>query len=250
LVSIGGWNSPHPDPSFTAQEWMTEFDRWNREVVSRPADSWEGFAGFDWDIEGNDDGAHHGNEFSLEVLDLMGEMSVLAKATYGYIVAMAPAQSYLDVHTQSFSRKVNHSPREPWQPDFPYSGRNVYAYILAAYGVGTFDFISVQLYEGWSSANYAVRPAGVGSASASENGSGNGNSNSNGNGNGSGSRTTQYIIMLVTDILQGWEVDFTTDPDTARLGIVRIEISRQQLVLGLANGWASPIEAGRSSLSF
>jgi hypothetical protein len=95
LVSIGGWNSPHPDTRFTAEQWWAEWARWNKDEVARPAMGWEGFAGFDWDIEGNDDGAHHGNVFSLASLDLMGAMSVLAKRD-GLIVAMAPAQSYLD----------------------------------------------------------------------------------------------------------------------------------------------------------
>ena len=61
------------------------------------------------DIEGNDDGAHHGNVFTQAVLDLMGELSVLAKQG-GYLVAMAPAQSYLDCTTDQFSRKVNFPP--------------------------------------------------------------------------------------------------------------------------------------------
>ena len=75
-------------------------------------------------------------------------MSALAKRD-GYLVAMAPAQSYLDAGTSDFSRHVNLPPREPWQPSFFYSGRNVYAYILAVYGTDLFDFISIQLYEGW-----------------------------------------------------------------------------------------------------
>lgn len=98
LVSIGGWNSPHPDTRFTSEQWWAEWRRWNKEEVARPAVEWDGFAGFDWDIEGNDDGAHHGNVFTLEALDLMGAMSALAKHD-GFIVAMAPAQSYLDPGT-------------------------------------------------------------------------------------------------------------------------------------------------------
>ena len=43
-----------------------------RPLCNRPEEGWFGFEGFDWDIEGNDDGAHHGNLFQVEVLDLMG----------------------------------------------------------------------------------------------------------------------------------------------------------------------------------
>lgn len=207
LVSIGGWNSPHPETRFTSAEWYKEWHRWNTIEAARPDLGWHGFgesifplhasrfkhdhrslrgavtqdthpqdtqdlpklsdpilpalyialeitlpasllllAGFDWDIEGNDDGAHHGNMFSLEALDLMGALSILAKQE-GYTVAMAPAQSYLDSGTTNFSRQVHFPPREPWHQEFFYSGRNAYAYILARYGVQTFDFISIQLCE-------------------------------------------------------------------------------------------------------
>ena len=62
-----------------------------------------GFDGFDWDIEGNDDMNSKYNVFTTECLDLMGEMSQLAKKD-GYIVAMAPAESYLDPTTTLFDR--------------------------------------------------------------------------------------------------------------------------------------------------
>jgi len=46
--------------------------------------------------------------------------------------------------------------------DWLYHGRNAYAYLIARYDalppmwVPTFDFVSVQLYEGWSSANHKL----------------------------------------------------------------------------------------------
>ena len=200
----------------------------------RPGEGWEGFEGFDWDIEGNDDGAHHGNLFQVNVLDLMGEMSTLAKRD-GYLVAMAPAQSYLDPGTSEFSRHVNLPPREDWQPTFFYAGRNTYAYILHVYGEETFDFISIQLYEGWSSANYAISTKGVDPATyiaslvqnvTGSNGHGDGDGSGGGDGGGGG----------------GWVVDFSTDPDSKvnQLGRQRIRIKKEQLVIGLANGWTTP----------
>lgn len=53
LVSIGGWNSPHPNTNFTGQQWWDYWLQWNQEA-SRPALGWPGFDGFDWDIEGHD----------------------------------------------------------------------------------------------------------------------------------------------------------------------------------------------------
>ena len=72
---------------------------------------------------------------------------------------MAPAESYLDPMTSEFSLNLNHKYPE-WQniqPNFPYHGKNIYAYLLAKYNetyfdkkskVPTFDFITIQLYEG------------------------------------------------------------------------------------------------------
>lgn len=53
-----------------------------------------------------------------------------------------------NVGGSNFSRSVQFPPTEPdWQPDFLYHGRNLYGYLLAKYGLHTFDFISIQLYE-------------------------------------------------------------------------------------------------------
>ena len=40
----------------------------------------------------------------------------------------------------------------------------------------------------------------------------------------------------------GWEVDFSldSDPKVNRLGRQRIQIKKEQLVIGLANGWTTP----------
>lgn len=146
LVSIGGWNSPHPAAEFTGAEFWEAWKHWNENEVARPARGWNGFSGFDWDIEGNDDPESPSNVFTMATLRTMGDMSVLAKEE-GYIVAMAPAQSYMDYSTPVFSRSVAFAPHEPWQQDFFYHGRNTYAFLLAEYGSETFDFISIQLCE-------------------------------------------------------------------------------------------------------
>ena len=88
------------------------------------------------------------------------------------------------------------------------------AYLVARFGAATFDLIFVQLYEGWSSANHRITE---------------------------GEAPAACLQRITQELLAGWEVDFSTDPEprVAALGAVRIEIARQQLVIGLANGWCS-----------
>lgn len=224
LMAIGGWNSPHPDTSHSPETVFLELDRWNREVVARPEKGWYGFCGYDFDIEGNDDVENPGNHFSKAVLDMIGRIAQLAK-TKGYIVSMAPAESYLDPFTSEFSRSLRHDYPE-WrdlQPDFKYHSRNVYAYILSRYGhsllpsgavVRTFDFVTVQLYEGYSHAEHALVVAKRESV-------------------------VEYLSRLVSAMNRGWAVDFSCDaeleyPDPPAL----VSVPPSQLVLGLANGWA------------
>jgi hypothetical protein len=52
IISIGGWNSPHPDTSITAEETYENWNHWNRHIAARPELGFMGFDGFDWDIEG------------------------------------------------------------------------------------------------------------------------------------------------------------------------------------------------------
>jgi beta-glucosidase len=104
LVSFGGWNGPHLDTSLTAQKW---YSIWKERVGDI-------FHGIDWDLEGHDDLDSPTNVFSVECLDQMGCISRLAKDD-GYIIGMAPPQSYLDVQSSKFSRSVNLTePDRPW----------------------------------------------------------------------------------------------------------------------------------------
>ena len=90
LISIGGWNSPHPETTHSAERVFSAWDEWNTRVAARPTLGFEGFDGLDWDVEGNDDEHSPFNAFSVKTLDLMGRVSQLAKQS-GYVVAMAPA---------------------------------------------------------------------------------------------------------------------------------------------------------------
>ena len=217
LLSCGGWNSPHPDTSNSAEAIYEELNRWNRLDAARPEKGFFGFDGFDWDIEGNDDKSSPYNYFTKACLDTMGIISILAKQD-GYLIAMAPAESYLDPHTSLFDRKLTHTYSE-WkdlQPGFNYHGRNVYAYLVSKYGLSesgspTFDFIMVQLYEGYSHTEYNLTVAKTDPA--------------------------KYITDLVSRFQRGWTVPFSTDVELDYADAV-VSVKPAQLVIGLANGWA------------
>merc|ERR1719235_2984809 len=87
-------------------------------------------------------------------MNLVVDMSTDAKKA-GFIVTMVPAQSYLDSSTIDFNLSLRNSYAD-WHPDFHYHGLNCYMYLLAAAPKGTFDLISVQLYESWSRADQAL----------------------------------------------------------------------------------------------
>eukprot|EP01062_Namystynia_karyoxenos_P023262 TRINITY_DN1895_c2_g1_i1.p1 TRINITY_DN1895_c2_g1~~TRINITY_DN1895_c2_g1_i1.p1 ORF type:complete len:415 (+),score=109.66 TRINITY_DN1895_c2_g1_i1:69-1247(+) len=215
LMSVGGWNAPHPCTDISAAAWAREWHRWNTETVARPGFE-SGFDGLDWDLEGNDDPRSPSNLFTVQVLDLMGELAVQLKSQFGYITAMAPAQSYLDESTAAFDLRATLPPHEPsWHQDFTYHGRNQYAYVLAKVGVGAFDFVSVQLYEGWSQADYEVTPPEYG---------------------GKGVAASEYVARWVRRLQTGWEVDFG---GLGGLHKARVSIPRERLIVGLANGWAT-----------
>ncbi|GAB5371468.1 hypothetical protein AAMO2058_001582400 [Amorphochlora amoebiformis] len=206
LMSIGGWNSPHPDPTLNGKTWFQEWHKWNKEVVANESLGFRGFDGLDWDLEGNDDHDSPYNTMTQETLEIMAVMSVEAKK-HGYMVGMAPAQSYLNCDTSEFSLSLTNGPAEKWHQDFMYHGRNVYAYLLARCGVETFDFVTLQLYEGWSSANYHLSQKKE--------------------------VPSNYLRKLIRDMNKGWDVNFPG------LGTKRISVPPERLVIGLANGWAN-----------
>lgn len=147
-------------------------------------------------------------------MHLMGEMSQLAKRS-GLIVSMAPAESYMDPSSSIFDHILlhNYPEWEELQPDFHYHGRNPYAYIYEKYGAmedgtNTFDFVSIQLYEGYSHALYNITISPQVSPS-------------------------EYLISFVNLVSSGWIIETGNQASEA---IVKIPPS--QLVIGLANGWA------------
>eukprot|EP00873_Tetraselmis_striata_P034652 jgi/Tetstr1/454916/TSEL_041780.t1 len=223
LLSFGGWGTRHPDDFLSGAAY---YDAWLSLVWGhRRAGGGPLFDGFDWDFEGADDKAAAANIFSPETLDIMGHMSTLAKAD-GFLVSIAPAQSYLGPPrpppAPSFNRSLlledaawEHEFAEEQgaayvRPFFGYHGANCYAYLLAAHGGWrTFDFVSVQLYESFSLFGYTVQVEGMPVADA--------------------------LVSTVSSYIGGWEVDFSLDPDTrvARLGKRRLRVPAERLVVGL-----------------
>jgi len=79
LVSVGGWDQHHPETSRPASEVWEAFKGWNKNEVARPHLGFGGFDGIDWDIEGSDSPDDPANSMSVALLDLIGEVSKMAK---------------------------------------------------------------------------------------------------------------------------------------------------------------------------
>jgi hypothetical protein len=88
----------------------------------------------------------------------------------------------------------------------------VYAYLVQQYGLWI-DLISIQFYESYSRATYAIK---VGHLNASD-------------------YLLQYVEQLVSKN-ETFLVDFTSDPELG-LSAQNVLIPLQKLVLGLGNGW-------------
>ena len=158
LVAFGGWNGPHPDEKLNGKEWFEVWRAWN--VAHGFV-----FDGCDWDLEGNDDASQN---LSEAMVALVADFRREAEPP-GYVIGLAPAESYLDAGSAEVDLLLNHQPRAPWRPGengfpaagFPYAGRNAYAAVLARAGMDSVDAVSVQLYEGYSSACYALTRGGA-----------------------------------------------------------------------------------------
>ena len=101
MISVGGWDAPHPDTSFSADEWWEAWRAWNDNAT---APGFSGFDGIDWvgsapmprqanappirasllwrqDLEGNDAPTSPWNTFSVECLKLVSDFSKRAKVS-------------------------------------------------------------------------------------------------------------------------------------------------------------------------
>jgi len=217
LVTVGGWDAPHPINYTSASEMYNEWKTWNEQVVSRPGFE-GGFDGIDWDLEGFDDPKNPFNTLAVKTLDLVGGFSQLAKND-GYLITLVPCESYLDPTTSLFDRSLLW-PYSDFHPEFKYHGHNNYAYFLSRYGetqlasgatVPTFDATTIQLYESFSHADYNITVLGQSAA--------------------------QYLAQFIKNIIAGWKVEFSSDP-SINWSTSLVSVPASRLMLGLANGWA------------
>jgi hypothetical protein len=232
LAAFGGWNGPHPPSSLssssssgvvmTGRLWFEVFDEFNLA-------NGDIFDGIDWDYEGHDDLSSPTSRFTLETLDAMVEFSIEAKAR-GYIVSMAPAESYLDPTIEVggidavFSTDLDLLPRS-WTHDrygatdddrdvvrkagFSHAGRQCYAYVLAKAGMDTFDWISLQLYEAYSPFAHDVHRKRM--------------------------VQDEALMMRIRRLVDGYTIEGLPLDDASSY---EVRVPPSKLVIGIANGWA------------
>ena len=180
-------------------------------------------------MEGHDDREGPTSFFTLEILDVMADMSVALKKR-GYVVSMAPAESYLDALAKdsSFSLQLNLFP-ECWgeeeeeeeeerkivvEQNFAHAGRQCYAYVIYKAGVETFDWVALQLYEGFSRFVYETTVV------------------AKREGEGVVKAQMEGLRKRLVRMREGFEVDLPV------YGEKKIKIPREKIVWGFANGWA------------
>jgi chitinase len=222
MAAFGGWNGPHPPTfsdgtSLSGVEWCEVFMKFNEmnDFI---------FDGIDWDYEGNDNLNAPTSKFTLATLDIMADFTVRAKSR-GLIVSMAPAESYLDSTVDpgstdaTFSLRLDLSPRAWTSPEdreiiggFSYAGRQCYAYVLARAGVESFDFISIQLYEGYSPYVYEV------------------------------SRKKMDPVEAILERVNGFIRGYTVNGMPMSTSDYQVKIPPSKLVIGVANGWADGVK--------
>jgi len=228
LLAFGGWNGPHVASGYSGKELYDAFQAFNMQQ-SENDDNVETFLGplfdgVDWDLEGHDDIQSPTNEFTKECLDQVGELSRLMKED-GFIVSMAPPESYLDITSPKFSRRVNLTYPEPWHKEFQYHGWNVYAYILAKWN-SSIDFVFLQFYESYSHAAYQTSQLGQ--------------------------SRQEFLIDYCDRLVKNQEsmyVQFEDDP-SVQLPNQSIPFPLSKLVFGFANGWALNDDLGEKTIFF
>lgn len=223
LAGVGGWNQEHPD-DIAAGEALEAFHAWNTLVMADVVLGVAGFDGVDWDIEGADDGKSPANTMSISLLDLIGGFASLAR-NLGYFSTLSAPESYLDPFTSGFDRDLTHTYPE-WREagvDFARHGRNCLAYVVAGYG-DAFDLVSLQLYESYSHADFAINERRLDPGG--------------------------YLAQYMQRLSRGWRVDFSADRALAIVGAAgvlharTVRVPRDKIVLGFANSWAGRGQPG------
>lgn len=81
--------------------------------------------------------------------------------------------------------------------------------------VDTFDIVTIQLYESYTHMLYNVTAAPSAALQTS----------------------SEYLTAWVPRVLQGWEVDFSSDP-SFHYSSTKVGVRNTTLCIGIANGWA------------
>ena len=209
MICIGGWNAKHPDTSVTSTAMFNAFLEFNEKFK---IGEFTGFDGIDWDIEGNDN-RDIWNTLDKKALDFIGEFSQLAKSN-GFLVSMAPAESYFDPNFSTFSTSLV-LPWEDFHPEFKYHGMNCYSYIYSKYSKtddkDTFDWVFIQFYE-----SYAWRVKDL----------------------EDGLSPSEAIFKAVSSYISGWNIDYSSIWEGESNHFIRIPPSK--FVVGLSGPWADP----------
>jgi len=208
LVSFGGWNGPHLPDKLDVYDMYRAFQDKYGDI----------FHGIDWDLEGDTRLDSPTNYFTIDCLENMGRFSQVASED-GYIVSMAPPQSYLDIQTNGFSRYVNLTDtskvRDGWHNDFHYFGLNVFSYLLSKYGK-YIDFVSIQFYESYSRAGLDIYHKQMNPEEY----------------------LTSYVKDLVLNKKESFLVEFEQDP-LLNYPSHQVSFPLSKLVFGFSNGWAA-----------
>lgn len=224
FVSIGGWNFPHNisgtcgNAACSGAEYAKSFRAYNEELKAN-VPGFAGFAGIDWDYEGMDDLAHPSNEFSLEVYELM--LNMTQELNDEFLFSLVPAQSYFNCVDNEFSPSLKY-PADS-NPSFTYAGKNAYA-VLYAKCPNCFDLIMIQLYEGWSQAGFDLYWAGDASKVGQE-----------GWPRGGTEQDMRRIVhQNMQCVIDGWTVGFDgfwgVETQT-------VALPPSKVVIALGNGW-------------
>lgn len=227
MVSIGGWNGRHdfsigctPGPCDGAR-YAASFETLDAQIKA-VGEGWPGFTGIDWDIEGHDNWNSTQNEFTLDELTIMLDMS--RALSPNFVISMVPAQSYFNCRESGFDLSLRHAALS--NPGFKYAGLNAYA-ALYAKAPEVFDVVIVQLYEGYSDAGFDLYWGG-----SEENIGADGWPRA-----GSTSDMTRVVRETIECITNGsWKVDFNGFWGLPNRTVIQVPLG--QAVIGLANGWA------------
>lgn len=227
FASIGGWSVAHNiagtcgDNACSGLEYAKSFRAYNEEMKANVS-GFPGFAGIDWDYEGTDNKASPTNDFSMEVYELM--LNMTQELHDDFLASLVPPQSYFNCQDPGFNSSLLF-PAES-NPSFGYAGKNAYA-VLYAKCPDCFDLVMVQLYEGYSLAGFDLywdgNASNVGEPGFPR--------------EGTQDDMQRIVSQNMQCLVSGWEVAFN-----GYWGVEsqKVTVPASKVVMGVGNGWAGP----------